>query len=289
MALKNLLITGAGGLVASHLIPALKDEWQIHATAHRELSVMHANVTYHSIDFAAPWSTEGLPSRVDAVVHLAQSSRYRDFPVQALDIHRVNVDSTARLLDYARSSGAASFIFTSTGGLYGGRAKPYTETCPILPLNSLNYHFASKICGEVLALCYASVMQISVLRPFFIYGRGQRRSMLIPRLVDSVREGRSITLQGTDGIRINPVHVDDAVRLIRACLERSSSGIINLAGPEPLTLKHIAEVIGAKLNIAPIFEHLPGNPNDLIGDNTQMRSMLSQPLTYFEEGVADVI
>ena len=289
MAVKKILITGAGGLVAFHLIPALKDVLQVHATTHRELPEMHSNVSYHPIDFAAPWSTEVLPPRIDAVVHLAQSSRYRDFPDQALDIQQVNVDATARLLDYARRAGAASFIFPSTGGLYGGRDKPYTEVCRILPLDNLNYHFASKLCGEALALCYTTVMRVSVLRPFFIYGRGQRRSMLIPRLVDSVREGRSITLQGTDGIRINPVHVDDAVYLIKACLERSFSGIINLAGPEALTLKHIAEVIGAKLGISPIFEHAPGDPSDLIGDNTLMRSMLDQPLIPFEQGVADVI
>ncbi len=285
----KILITGAGGLVASHLIPVLKDIWEVHTTSHRELPERYSNVTYHSIDFAKPWTTEGLPSRIDAVIHLAQSSRYREFPDQALDIQQVNVDATARLLDYAHNAGAASFIFASTGGLYGSRTKPYTEACPILSLDSLNYHFASKLCGEALALCYRSLMHVTVLRPFFIYGTGQRRSMLIPRLVDSVREGRSIMLQGTEGIHINPVHVDDAVRLIQACLERASSGIINLAGPEILTLKHISEVVGVKLGIAPIFEYTPSEPSNLIGDNTLMCSMLDQSLIPFEQGVVDVL
>lgn len=36
--------------------------------------------------------------------------------------------------------------------------------------------------------------------------------MLVPRLVGSVARGKPIHLQGENGIRLNPIHVSDAVR-----------------------------------------------------------------------------
>ena len=64
-----------------------------------------------------------LPSHIDGVLHLAQSHAYRDFPAGAVDMFRVNVASTASLLEYARRAGASRFYLASTGSVY----EPYTR------------------------------------------------------------------------------------------------------------------------------------------------------------------
>src|SRR5207248_610348 len=77
-------------------------------------------------------------------------------------------------------------------------------------------YVATKLAAEVLADAHRALFTVIVLRPFFIYGRAQDRCMLLPRLVDSIRCGRAITLAGRDGMRFNPVHVEDAARAVVA-------------------------------------------------------------------------
>ena len=54
------------------------------------------------IDLSENWDTEVLPERIDCIFHLAQSSKFRDFPENALDFFNVNLNSTSQLLDYAK-------------------------------------------------------------------------------------------------------------------------------------------------------------------------------------------
>ncbi len=134
---------------------------------------------------------------------------------------------------------------------------------------------------------YASVFQVTVIRPFFIYGLGQNRSMLIPRLMDAVASGKPISLQGSQGIRINPVHVEDASAAVVAALDTTRSAIYNIAGPDVLSIQQIAEAMGDYLGKQPIFQQVEGEPKDLIADISAMRSSLHKPtrhlLDSFEE------
>jgi len=287
---QTILITGAGGLLGRHALEAMHGEHELHALVHREPENRLPGVTYYFIDLAADWFADQLPARVDAVIHLAQSSRYKDFPDQAMDVYKVNVDSTARLLDYAHRAGAGRFIFASTGGLYGSGESALHESAVLLPHDRLNYHFAGKYAGETLVACYTSLMHVVTLRPFFMYGQGQRRSMLIPRLVDSVRTGLPITLQRPDGIQINPVHVSDAVAVLRACLHTLDKHVVmNVAGPEVLTLGDIVRIIARKLAVEPVLTLEDTPASHLVADISAMRTLIATELTPFECGVADVL
>jgi nucleoside-diphosphate-sugar epimerase len=132
-------------------------------------------------------------------------------------------------------------------------------------------------------------MQVVVMRFFFIYGYGQNRSMLIPRLVDNVRNGRAIALQGKEGIRINPIHVTDAAAAVIAALGTSKSATYNIAGPDVLSLKNIGETIGELLGVQPHFEYVAGQPDDLIGDAASMRMTLHVPEVRVENGIKDLL
>jgi nucleoside-diphosphate-sugar epimerase len=245
-------------------------------------------VVYHFIDLAGDWSVNQLPAKVDAVIHLAQSSHFREFPDQALDVFRVNIQSTALLLDYARNAGATHFIYTSTGGVYGKGAKAFSENSPIVSPGQLGYYFGSKMCGEILAQSYVSNMHIVILRPFFIFGPGQNRSMLIPRLMDNVADGRTISLQGAEGIRINPIHARDAAAAINRALSLEQSATFNIAGPDVLSIREICEGMGRYLGRDPVFQFQHGEPQDLIGDNAAMCAQLVAPKRRLLECLVDV-
>ncbi len=78
--------------------------------------------------------------------------------------------------------------------------------------------------------------------------------MLVPRLIDNVIAGNAITLQGEDGIKINPIHVSDAVAALEACMKLEGSHTFNVAGTQTLSLREIACTIGKAVGREPVFK-----------------------------------
>lgn len=285
----NILVTGANGLLASRLVHALKEKYEVHALVHKEPQKRIAGVTYYLVNLSLDWSISRLPKNMYAVLHLAQSSRYKEFPEQALDIFKVNTDSTAKLLDYASRSGVSKFIYFSTGGLYVPGSNFIVESSLLLEYNSLNYHFASKFLGEVLTNTYSSQFIVTIFRPFFIYGKGQRRSMLLPRLVDQIKSGLPIIIEGLEGLRINPIHVDDACNVVLQVVENEHFGLFNLAGPEVLSLKSVSEKIGFKVGKSPKFEYVDKQPADLVASTEKISQFLYKPIISLDQGLEDIL
>ena len=285
----KILVTGASGLLGRNLVDSLHNGYEIHSVIRTKPNSQIKDVYYHFIDLSTDWGNYALPDSVDTIIHLAQSVHFRDFPDKAQDIFKVNVDSTARLLDYARDSGVKQFIYASSGGVYGSSDFPFNENAPIIPPGQLNYYLGSKLCSEVLVQSHASLMNVIILRFFFMYGPGQRRSMLIPRLIDSVRLGRPIYLQGQDGIRINPIHVYDAAAALRIAISLRGSYTVNIAGPEVLTLREITEIISQKVGLPAIFNLQDEEPKHIVANIDTMKSMLSTPRILICDGLNSLI
>jgi len=275
-----VVITGARGLVGSHLLPLFSQADELHVLVRSRSTEYEGlpNVRQHVSDLAGHLDLSSLPPRIDSVVHLAQSPRFREFPEQALDVFDVNVSSLVRLLDYARRAGAKSFLIASSGGLYGSSKDPVREDTQVTSTGQLGFYLSSKLCSEILAESYAAFMNVTVLRLFFVYGPGQRRSMLIPRLIDSVRFGKGVALSGPEGIRINPIHALDAAVACKAALTIEGMRMINVAGPETHTLREICHLIGVRLGIEPVFDFRPASEaEDLVADITLMKNTLVPP------------
>lgn len=285
--MRKVLVTGATGLIGRHLIASLSSRYEIHAIVRRPL--VTDQVTCHLADLASPNGLEGLPSDIDAVVHLAQSRHYREFPRQARDIFDVNVASTVRLLDWARTIGVTTFLYASSGGVYGHGEDSFREDEPTQPPEPLGFYLSTKRSAELLIEPYSAFFSTVTLRFFFVYGTGQGETMLVPRLINSVAHGRPVMLQGPTGIRINPVHVSDAVRAVDRALDLSGTHHVNVAGGEVLSLRDMTESIGSHLGVAPVFDIQENErPRSLIGDITKMRRLLTRPEVGFYEGVREV-
>jgi nucleoside-diphosphate-sugar epimerase len=284
-----VIISGANGLLGKHLVSQLSNDHEIHALVRADPENRIDGVNYHVIDLASEDDFSALPMKADVLIHLAQSLNFRKFPTEASDIFNVNVVSTMKLLDFSRRSGVRSFIFTSSGGVYGNSNRPFNETDKIEHSNDLGFYLSSKLCAELCAQNYSKYMNIIILRIFFMYGKNQNRSMLLPRLVDNVRARNPINIQGDQGIIINPIHVLDAVKFIKSIINLNESRIINIAGNQITSLKKILELISEILSIKLEIIYQECAVPNLIGEINLIKSMNLTPKITLEKGIFDVL
>jgi UDP-glucose 4-epimerase len=276
----TVVVTGATGFLGSALLELLAQRDEVVAL-HRPGAEppARAGVRWLPQDLAAPLGAD-LPQATDAVIHLAQSRRYREFPEGARDVFAVNAAVTVELLDYARRSGAKAFTYASSGAVYASGPEPVRETDAPQPGN---FYAASKRAGELAAEQYRSLLNAHVLRFFFIYGPGQR-NMFIPGVLARIGDGQEVTLAGTDGIRVNPVFVDDAAAAVAGTLELPESMTLNVAGPDVVSLREIAEIGGRLLGSEPRFASTDPQP-DLVASIDRMREAVGAPKVGIDEGL----
>ena len=285
--MSNILITGVNGLLGSHLS---KELYNLGHTIYGVTRRIYNKANYETVvaDLTSDWKISKLPTKIDVIYHLAQSDRFREFPDGAMDVFNVNIQSTAKLLEYARNSGVTKFIYASSGGVYGNAKEPFIENAPIVPFGELGYYLGSKACSEILVQSYASIFQVIVIRPFFVYGKSQNRSMLIPRLFDQVAMGKPVQLSSGDGIKINPIHVNDAVKVLAASLNTSESSTYNMGGPEILSIREICNLFGSYIEKTPNFKQSSDLPMDLVGDISLISKILHKPNIKLSEVVSDI-
>ena len=289
---KNCLITGSTGLIGRHVVTFLGERWKLFTVVRKAGKGVLGSVETIPIlhDLSLPCDGKGFPESVDVVIHLAQSEYFREFPAHSANIFHVNTASTLYLLEYARMAKAGTFVLASSGGVYGWGDDGFNEDARIAADGEQGFYVGTKLCAEVLAENYTAFMNVIILRFFFVYGPGQRGDMLIPRLVQAVREGRAILLHGEEGFKFNPTYVTDAALAVCRALELKASHKINVGGPDTITLRRIGLEIGGILNKEPVFEVKPEEPSrHLIGDIRKMSELLSPPLVGFKQGIAKYI
>jgi UDP-glucose 4-epimerase len=286
----RIVVTGAQGFIGSALTRRLsRDGHQVVAVGRRPRRQALPGVTTVQADCAIWGWTDLLPGNADLVVHLAQSPRYGQFPEGAMDVVRVNVDSTAELLDWSRRHGVTRFVLASTATVYQSTSKPLAEDAALV---SGNFYAASKLSAEHMARAYGDHFHVVVARLFGAYGPGQMRG-LFRTVIDSVAVGRAVTLAGERGLSISTLYIDDCidalVRLI-GLPARKGETLVNLASDHAVDIRAIAEAAAVALKKEPVFERKGGDAPALVADTARLSALLGwRPAVSLEDGVARMI
>lgn len=278
----KVLVTGGSGFVGRAVIAKLAAVHDVIALGRTAPPEGATEWVEH--DLASTLDVSALPRTVDAVVHLAQSLRYREFPDGAVDVYSINTETTFRLLEYARTAGATRFLYASTGGIYAPSYERLVETDPVDPLD---FYLTSKFVAEALIGNYRRFFHTIVFRFFFVYGPRQQR-MLVPSLLDRVRNGEPVTVQGDPGLRVNPIYVDDAARVFEPALTLERSDLFNVAGDEVVSIRELVELMAQVSGVeAQIVAASATHSGDLVGDNTRMKTVLGiDPGTSLRDGLS---
>jgi len=285
--MSKILIAGAAGFIGSRLVSTLRDKHELFALIRPKTQRgKFAGVKWVEHDLSRPLDEARLPDRMDAIIHLAQSRYYRNFPEGSRDIFDVNIRSTFQLLEYARRVGVEHFLFASSGGVYGYSYEKFVEGDPV---NPLNFYLSSKYTSELLIANYQPFFRTIVFRFFFVYGSGQK-GMLISNLLNKVMKGELITIEGNPGLQINPIYIEDAVQVFERVLNLTSSELFNIAGDEVVTITDLVTLMGEVSGKRPhVKYHTVPSGGDLIGDNAHMKEVLGViPKVSLQNGLKEI-
>jgi len=230
-------ITGGTGFVGTHLIQKVLSKNNELFCLYRQKNPNFSDTdSIHWIegDLLDSLTYKDVLKDTDCVFHLAGllSARRRE------DYTRVNVDGTASLLEACREVGAhiKRFVHMSSiaasGPSYDGDLLKETHSC-----TPQSEYGKSKHQAEQVVLHYLKFFPVVILRPTFVYGRGDLRGL---KFLQSLNNPVSF-LWASHIKTISLCHVSDVVQscLLSARKDIESGDIFNISDPCISTWKSV--------------------------------------------------
>jgi nucleoside-diphosphate-sugar epimerase len=291
--MRKILVTGASGFIGRNLLPTIVEGDQARtlvAVSRRTPPECPPNIHWVEADLSGAGWTEQLPREdFDAVIHLAQSRHFREFPDRAVDIFNVNVKATVDLADWALRHGVKRFIFASTGSVYSPTEGTHHEDDRCAPETM---YAASKLSAEMLLRPFSQFMDVLVLRLFCVYGPGQTDAM-VPGVIQRFLRGEDITLAQGVGVRFTPIYVDDCSSVINQLLvspRRFGYQVLNVAGLETINLKEVASLLEELGGRNAFTRATVDPPVELVASTEKLRSLIEVDRgTAFIEGLCRTV
>ena len=283
------LITGANGFIGRNLLRHLlsKNDEAVYFVLQRLApEINHPRLRFVKGDLNGDFIPALRYVETDGILYLAQSDRFREFPQGASDMFNVNTQAPARLADWAASKGVQQFLYASTGSVYVPGSEKILESSPVV---AGSYYAASKLAAEKLLTPYGAFFNVKLLRIFNPYGPDQK-NMLIPGIIDRVRKGEPVILNGGKGMVFRPLYIIDLVEIISRLMQLNAEKgceVFNLGGSETTDLgevvSFIAAAAGVELNV---IEPVGSQPLSLIAVSEKIYKLVNYvPVIHWKDGI----
>lgn len=305
---KNVLVTGATGLVGSWLVQDLLLQganvsclvWDADPTSELISSKLIDQTLVINGDLADVAACEEAisSSKCEYVFHLGAQTIVGQAMQDPVRTFRSNIQGTWNLLDSIRNSKVPikSVVVASSDKAYGtANTLPYKED---FPLHGDGPYDVSKTCTDLLAQSYATTYElpISVARCGNIYGGGDLNwSRIVPGTIKSLLMEETPILR-SDGTFIRDyVHVDDIVGAYLFLAEQTETKNIqgeayNFSRDEPLSVldiyREVCSVVVGKYVEPKILSTTTAEIKDQHLDSSKAREELGWKSTVtLEKGI----
>lgn len=267
----NVLVTGAAGLVGSHLVDLLLEE-KVPARNLR-LFVLESdslqnlpseNFEIIKADIRDKKAVKQAMKDVDVVYHLAAITLDGNTNT---DYNGINVIGTQNLLDECKNTNIKKFILFSSTAVFGlpaylGNMEDIDETSP---KNPMEVYGKSKLKAEqrVIKAHEKSGLPYAIIRPTTIYGPRDIINLL--GLYRTVKKHLFFFI-GDGKNKMDYVFVKDVVRAARlAELSNKKSGDYIIGGGKHLTLNEVVKNVAESISVKAPSIHIPKNVGLALG------------------------
>ena len=174
------------------------------------------------------------------------------------------------------------------------RFLPVREDHPISPFNP---YAQTKVICETMCEGYHRDfgVNISILRPFNIYGVGQTGRLLIPEIFSQIKDGKKNIKLKAASPRRDYVNVKDLAKALVACIsDKAGYSIYNVCSGSSVSVKEITEIINKNLKEKVTFEFSesdrPNEVDETLGSFEKLKGHLGwAPSLSFEAGIKEII
>lgn len=229
---------------------------------------------------------------IDCFIHLANLVYVPGSYQDPEKYYRINYLTTLNALEICRKHNAR-LIFASSY-IYGApQYLPVDESHPICPFNP--YAQTKVICEKLCEGYHRDFgVKISILRPFNIYGVGQKGMLLIPEIINQLKEGKKQIQLKAATPRRDYVNVVDVAGAFVACVnDRNDYSVYNVCSGESISVREITEVINKHLkNKVEFLFSSSDRPNEVDETKGSCKKMMAigwKPTLSFEEGIIDIL
>ena len=174
-----------------------------------------------------------------------------------------NVLATQRLLEAANDQGVGRFVYASSSSVYGTGADTLRAAGEPRPASPYG---VTKLAAEALVGAYAGIGLSTVsLRYFSVYGPRQRPDMAAHRFIESLLDGRPLTVYG-DGRQVRDfTYVDDIVEAtVRALFAEVPSGaVLDVASSQPTSVNTLVAHLEALVGSSALLDETDERPGDV--------------------------
>lgn len=306
---RRVLVTGASGLVGSHLVAALLRQGADVTVLLRDQDRRSALFRSSDIDRVAV--VAGALERVEDVERaVAESQCSVVFHLGAQTIVGVgvqaplltfeaNVRGTYNVLEMCRRHSVERLVLASSDKAYGTSDHPYVEEDPLLARSPYD---ASKAAADLIAQSYHASFgtPLAILRCGNTYGGGDLNwSRIVPGTIRAFLRGEAPQIRSDGSYVRDYIHVSDVVSAYCAAAEAIDRAEVagqafNVAAGEDATVldvvRAIRELIGGRLPEPQILDVTKGEIREQRLDTAKVRRVLGwAPRVGLRDGLRDTI
>ena len=307
---KDVLITGAGGFIGSHLAETLTrlganvtafvryNSRNDHGLLNLLTEEIKKNIEIIAGDLRDPQAINRATKNVSHIFHLGALIAIPYSYLHPYEVVETNVMGTLNVLMAARENGVEKVIHTSTSEVYGTALQvPINETHP---LQGQSPYSASKIGADKVAESFYLSYNLPVVtvRPFNTYGPRQSARAVIPTIITQALTKDTIKLGNLDTKR-DLTYASDTVAGFLAAGEKNGveGQTFNLGVGQEISIGELANLIiklvGRSVNIEVDTQRLRPEKSEvlrLLSDNAKAEKELGwQPKVSLEQGLTNTI
>jgi UDP-glucose 4-epimerase len=290
--MKRILVTGGNGFLGYYVVQELLKYNSTHVTIlsniqkatdkiYKRCSFIYADIRNKNDIFEKV-------NNFDSLYHLAGNIRTETTDILKLH-YDINTKGTCNILKACKKNRIRRFIFISTSEVYGEKSKE--NISEIEKKETVNNYSKTKLLAEEYCKKYANHLKITVLRPSYIYGYGQYKKRLFPRIIEQALEYKKIKLKLNSGGN-DFVYVKDAAKGIVLLGEREQQNSyedFNISSGKSTAIKEVfdtvKELTGADYDKPELFT--PGRKFSLNIEKAKKAGYI--PKYNLKRGISDFI